>query len=182
MKTNPYKGKHAKKQNPLIAITILIIVVLIIRTVITGFIIRPFEVPSSSMYPEIQPHDIVMVNLMDTEPVIEDIVVFKSPLDDKYLIKRLIAKSGQTVDLKDGKLYVDGEEINYDCVVGSTYALEQSLDINFPYTVPEGKLWLMGDNREHSQDSRYFGAVDEEDVVGIAVFRYWPIDRFKIFE
>lgn len=85
---------------------------------------------------------------------------------------------GQTVDLRDGRVYVDGVLQDEPYTRGEpSYPLTPyyGLTIDYPYTVPEGGLWVMGDNRTNSQDSRYFGAIKESSVTGKAIFIYWPL-------
>ena len=97
----------------------------------------------------------------------------------------MIAVGGQTVDLRDGKVYVDGVELDEPYAAGLTYELPQQapgISVRFPYTVPEGYVWVMGDNRGNSADSRYFGAVPERNIIAIAFVRYWPLDRIGFLE
>lgn len=85
---------------------------------------------------------------------------------------------GQTVDLRDGRVYVDGVLQDEPYTRGEpSYPLTPyyGLTIDYPYTVPAGGLWVMGDNRTNSQDSRYFGAIKESSVTGKAIFIYWPL-------
>ena len=92
----------------------------------------------------------------------------------------VIAVGGQTVDLRDGRVYVDGVLQDEPYTRGEpSYPLTPyyGLTIDYPYTVPEGGLWVMGDNRTNSADSRAFGAIPLESVTGHAVLRYWPLDR-----
>ena len=99
------------------------------------------------------------------------------------LVKRVIATAGQTVDLVDGVVYVDGVALDEPYAEGESYPLAaqaEGVSVGFPYTVPEGCVWVMGDNRENSADSRYFGAVPEDDLIGVVVFRYWPLNRFGL--
>jgi signal peptidase I len=96
----------------------------------------------------------------------------------RILIKRVIATGGQTVDLRDGRVYVDDVLQNEPYTHGEpSLALRSYLfeEITYPYTVPPGGLWVMGDNRTNSQDSRYFGAIPESSVTGKALFIYWPL-------
>ena len=151
------------------------------------FVVEPYRVPTASMDPAIQVDDQIIgekVSLAMGDPVEQgDIVVFQNPEADSehaVLVKRVIAVGGQTVDLRYGRVYVDGEPIDEPYAQGSTYPLPVQLggmDLSFPYTVPEGCIWVMGDNRENSKDSRYFGAVSEDGVIAVAIARYWPLDR-----
>lgn len=124
----------------------------------------------------------VSAHLGDT-PEVGDIVVFKNPISDsshEILVKRVVARAGQTVDMIDGQVYVDGVALKEPYVVGESYPLPMQapgVSIDYPYVVPEGSLWMMGDNRENSSDSRYFGAVPTDNVVGTVFFRYWPFSR-----
>lgn len=151
------------------------------------FVIAPFTVPTGSMEPTIQIGDTLFAQKVTLELGQDanqgDIVVFNNPdatSDHDILVKRVIATAGQTVDLQDGQVYVDGVALTEDYTQGQSWPLaEQSpgVSVSYPYTVPEGCVWVMGDNRENSADSRYFGAVPEENLIGIAIFRYWPLDR-----
>ena len=118
------------------------------------------------------------VTLHFEDPEQGDIVTFRSPLDGETLIKRVVAVGGQTIDLVDGEVYVDGERLDEPYTGGKpTYSLSEyvgSAGIEYPYVVPEGTVWVMGDNRTDSRDSRYFGPVDVDDVTSRALFIYWP--------
>jgi signal peptidase I len=88
---------------------------------------------------------------------------------------------GQTVDLVDGKVVVDGKVLDEPYTRGKpSFPLDQMAGVHFgyPYTVPEGSVWVMGDNRTSSLDSRHFGVVPQEDLIGKALFRFLPLDRF----
>ena len=96
------------------------------------------------------------------------------------LVKRVIATAGQTVDLQDGKVVVDGQALDEDYTTGMSWPLSvqaPGAQVSYPYTVPDGCVWVMGDNRENSADSRYFGPVDRSDLIAVALVRYWPLNR-----
>lgn len=151
------------------------------------FVVAPYTVPTGSMEPTIQIGDNIFaqkitLNLgQDVEP--GDIVVFENPestSDHDILVKRVIAVEGQTVSFEGGKVLVDGVPLDEPYAQGMTYELfstSPGTTLSFPYTVPEGHVWVMGDNRENSADSRYFGPVPKENLIGVAFFRYWPLDR-----
>ncbi|MRS13020.1 MAG: signal peptidase I [Actinobacteria bacterium] len=145
---------------------------------IRAFVIQPYVVPSGSMIPTIEIQDRVLANKFvyrfgDPEP--GDIVVLDDPTGTvPTLIKRVIATGGQTVDLQDGAVVVDGVILDEPYTHGLP---SEPMAIQMPYTVPVGSVWLMGDNRTNSADSRVFGAVPLADVKGEAVFRFWPLDR-----
>lgn len=108
-----------------------------------------------------------------------DIIIFKYPVDESQLfIKRLIGLPGETVEIRDGKVYIDGAEEPLD----DSFTPETPTGNFGPVVVPEGCYFMMGDNREHSNDSRYWrdgkNFVSFDEIVGKAVFRYFP--SFKI--
>ena len=164
----------------LVVFAIALVVVLLLRT----YVIEPYTVPSASMEPTIEVGDNIFAQKLTLEfggeVEVGDIVVFENPdssSDHDVLVKRVIATEGQTVDL------VDGEALDEDYTQGSSYPLStqaEGVEVSYPYTVPEGCVWLMGDNRENSSDSRYFGAVSCDNLIGIVCFRYWPLDRIGV--
>lgn len=166
----------------LIMLAIMLVVIWGIRT----FVISPYEIPSGSMEATIMTNDKVMVERVTyytRTPERGDIVTFNDPeLPSRTLIKRVIATAGQTVDLKDGVVYVDGvaqDEPYTRSLPSEPLTPALGADVSFPYTVPAGCIWVMGDNRTHSADSRYFGAVRISEVTGKAICVYWPFDHMK---
>ena len=161
-------------------LAIAVAVGLLVKT----FVATPYVVPTGSMRDTIVEGDTLLgerVSLYFGDPEAGDIVTFDSPLDGETLIKRVIAVGGQTVDLVDGSVYVDGERLDEPYTEGKpSYSLSDlpgSAGIEYPYEVPEGCVWVMGDNRTDSKDSRYFGAVSVDDVTSRALFIYWPLDH-----
>lgn len=155
--------------------TLLIAVVLVI--IIRTFLLDSRVVPTTSMVPTIKPGDRLFVEKISHRfSGLErgEVIVFKPPIksglkDD--LIKRLIALPGDTVEVKDSKLYINDEPQD------EPYLNEP---IQYSYkkvTVPEGKLFVMGDNRNRSYDSHEWGFVDIVSVKGKAFFTYWPLNR-----
>lgn len=155
----------------------LVSAVLIITLMFT-FAVRMMGVSGGSMIPTLQNGDrlIVINSTLCRDYEIGDIVIArKLSFDDKPIIKRVIAKEGQTVDIDFdlGKVYVDGVELQEDYINDLTY-LEEGTE--FPLTVGENELFVMGDNRNHSNDSRDYrlGPVDERLIIGKAVFLVFP--------
>ena len=105
-----------------------------------------------------------------------DVIVFKPPTgDDSDFVKRVIGIPGDEIDIEDGMVFVNGEPVED----GRTTRPRGATD--FPLTVPEGGLFVLGDNRGASNDSRAWGFVNAEDIVGRVIARYWPLSDFKIF-
>lgn len=176
----------SSREEPTLVRKILDYVVVIAAAAVIAFILRAFVfevylVPTGSMLPTIQLQDRLIgekISYHFTEPKQGDIVTFFSPEDGKTtLVKRVIATGGQTVDLKDGAVYVDGQKLDEPYTHGEpSEPLEMQLvDVSFPYTVPVGSIWVMGDNRTNSLDSRYFGAVPLSSVTSRCVYIFWPI-------
>lgn len=153
------------------------------------FVIGVYYVPSGSMLDTINLGDQLIgekVSYHFASPQAGDVVTFDDPDGSgQTLIKRVIATEGQVVDMRDGVLYIDGVAQSEDYTQGRpTYALEQYADylpgpISYPYTVPAGCVWVMGDNRVNSLDSRYFGAVGVSTVTSHARFIYWPLTDIR---
>ncbi|WP_080797594.1 signal peptidase I [Arabiibacter massiliensis] len=146
-----------------------------------AYVGHAYAVPSGSMEGTIMTGDRVFGEkvsyyLRDPEP--GDIVMFQDPeIPGRLLLKRCIAVGGQTVDIngEDGLVYVDGRPLDEPYTAGQpTYRLDEGVD--YPYTVPEGCMWMMGDNRGNSQDSRYFGAVPASTAEARSLFVLWPLD------
>ena len=157
--------------------------VILITIGLRVFAYSPFEIPTGSMEDTIMPGDMIFsekISYYFREPEAGDIVTFDDPeVAGRTLIKRIIATEGQTVDLIDGKVYVSGVPLDEPYTSGrESYPLSRTApdaDITYPYTVPEGHVWVMGDNRTASQDSRYFGAIPVSSISGRAAVVYWPI-------
>ncbi|HEX7058163.1 MAG TPA: signal peptidase I, partial [Bacilli bacterium] len=105
-----------------------------------------------------------------------DIVIVHGPESDRRLVKRIIGLPGDVIDMRDGKLYLNGRELYEPYVKGKTYPNGMKL----PYTVPAHKVFVMGDNREVSLDSRSpeIGPIDLNSIEGKIIFRIWPLSKF----
>jgi signal peptidase I len=163
---------------------IFIIAVLALTWGLQTYVCRAYEIPSESMTDTLEVGDHIWsekVSYYFEDPQAGDIVTFIDPLDsDRTLIKRVIATEGQTVDLIDGYVYVDGVKLEESYTEGKpSYPLQTAdgVEVTYPYTVPEGYVWVMGDNRTNSSDSRYFGAIPVSSITGRACFIYYPFDR-----
>jgi len=168
----------------------VILLAVIMAVAVKGFVIDTRVIPSESMVPTIEVGDRVIISRFaywfDAEPERGDIVVFKAPeefgkrvifgkvevRDD--LIKRVIGLPGDTVEVYDGYVYINGVPL------AENYLNEQP-DYTFgPVTVPDGSYWMLGDNRNESNDGHAWreSFVPEEDIKGKTILRYWPLDRF----
>ena len=173
-------GQHAEPRRSGAFRTILSLLVMVafvfgLSWALRTFVFQPYEIPSGSMENTIMTGDMVFSEkisyyLRDPEP--GDIVTFQDPeIPGRVLIKRCIAVGGQTVDLVDGRVVVDGVALDEPYTRGlPSEPLKTALgvEVSYPYTVPAGHLWVMGDNRTNSNDSRYFGAIDEDTLTGRA--------------
>lgn len=158
-----------------------LLLALVLAVLVRTFVIEPYKIPTGSMEQTIQVGDRVIgekVSYRFRDPQPGEIVTFLREQDGHTdtLIKRVIAVGGQTVDLRDGAVYVDGVALDEPYVGGQpTLPLQGGdLPIAYPYTVPEGYLWVMGDNRTNSRDSRAIGPIRVEDVTSHAVVIFWP--------
>ncbi|MFO7611320.1 MAG: signal peptidase I [Clostridia bacterium] len=178
------------------AIAIAVVLAILIR----GFLFEPVIIEGTSMLETLQDGDRVILNkitLAFNEPDYGDIIVIEVEppyfnvlkfLNDNKLakrllptltgadyIKRVIAREGDTVDIIDGFVYLNGEKLDERYLKAD--GITRLMLVPMPYTVEEGKLFVMGDNRSASRDSRTFGTIEIEQVIGITRTRIWPINK-----
>jgi signal peptidase I len=156
-----------------------IISAVIVAVLIRVFILEPFIVPTPSMEPTLMVNDKVIINKLSYRfsPIKRgDIIAFHSTTDGKKeLVKRAIAVEGDTVVLtSEGEVYVNGENID-------EYYLPDGLSVSYlnqEVTLGQDEIFVMGDNRNNSFDSRYFGTINESSVFGEFLVIYWPPSRW----
>ena len=186
------KKKGALREN-IEAIVVAVILALFIRT----FVVQAFKIPSGSMKDTLLIGDHILVNkfiygvkapfikktmIPIKDPQREDIIVFEFPEDpSKDFIKRVVGIPGDKIEIRNKKLFVNGIPVNSSHGIykdPKIYAARtQPRDNLGPITVPEGKLFVMGDNRDFSYDSRFWGFVDMIAVKGKAFIIYWSWDK-----
>ncbi len=177
----PKKNSFIKE---LLSYVEIFVVAFVIAYILTHFIIINCKVPTGSMLDTIQLTDRIIgsrLAYINSSPERGDIIIFPAPDDNsKIYIKRVIGLPGETVEVKDGRVYINGSDepldepyLNEDYLVGSK-------DFG-PYTVPEGCYFMLGDHRNNSADSRVWTntCVKEEDIMGKALFIYYPFKDIK---
>lgn len=184
--------KSALREN-IEAILLAIVLALFIRT----FIVQAFKIPSGSMKETLLIGDHILVNkflygvklpfvsatiIPYKEPQRGDIVVFKFPEDpDKDFIKRVVGVAGDVVEGRDKRIFVNHKPLNHDFGIHKDSRMIpgniQPRDNFGPLVVPENSLFVMGDNRDHSYDSRFWGFVNLKAVKGKAFLIYWSWDK-----
>ncbi len=150
------------------------------------FLFFPMQVQGASMEPTLHTGDRLIVNRVIykvRQPERGDVIILKSPQNpDIDFVKRVIGLPKDTVLLKDGDVYINGTLLPEPFVSDKTYAWEgKPLEEDLPFVVPKGEIVVMGDNRPRSSDSREFGPVPISSIVGEAILRYFPPDKFEWF-
>jgi signal peptidase I len=193
-KAAPAKKKSALREN-FEAILVAVVLALFIRT----FVVQAFKIPSGSMLHTLQIGDHILVNkfiygvkipfagktlIPVKEPKRGDIVVFKYPNDpSKDYIKRVVGIAGDTIEVRRKQLYVNGKPARYEQEIHLDRRLipagDAPRDFFGPVKVPQDSLFVMGDNRDQSSDSRFWGFVDLEAVKGKAFIIYWSWDKHE---
>ncbi|MCI8469664.1 MAG: signal peptidase I [Eggerthellaceae bacterium] len=187
-----YAGDHARSNAPAVKRALWRLLAFLLCFALVNWGVMPlalqaYAIPSGSMEGTILVGDRVYserISYLFHDPEPGDIITFEDPhCPNSVLIKRVVATGGQTIDLVDGQVVVDGTPLDEPYVNGKpTYPLDGWTALSYPYTIPEDELWVMGDNRTNSQDSRCFGSVPVDSVTGKAVFTYWPLPRIGLLE
>ena len=161
-----------------------IVMAIVICVLFFSFVVRLVDVVGGSMYPTLENGDKILVSNLFYKPKQGDIIVFrKDEYREEPLVKRIIAVEGQTVDIdfELGIVYVDGEALDEPYIAEPTNDPE---DFYGPVVVPEGCIFVMGDNRNNSSDSRtdMVGNIKRENIIGKAWLRIWPVSDFGVLQ
>ncbi|MBD1842217.1 signal peptidase I [Cyanobacteria bacterium FACHB-63] len=160
----------------------ILFIALILALLVRSYIAEPRFIPSDSMMPTLQIGDRLVVEKISYRlhpPEFQDIIVFDPPPQlqelgyskDQAFIKRIIGKPGQTIEIKSGKVFVDSQPLP------ESYIAEPPSYQMPPVQVPEGCYFVMGDNRNNSNDSHVWGFLPREFILGRAWWRFYPVDR-----
>ena len=163
----------------------ILVIAVALAFVVRTFIAEPRYIPSESMYPTLEIGDRLIVEKVSRyffDLKAKDIVVFKPPVqlklqgykNNQTFIKRIIAVGGETIAVKSGKVYIN------KILLEENYILQKPYYSLQPVTVPKGYLFVMGDNRNNSNDSHVWGFLSEKNIIGRAIFRFSPLKRISI--
>ncbi|CAC5341058.1 MULTISPECIES: signal peptidase I [Planktothrix] len=177
--TIPEKSLWNQIRENIVILAIALGLSLLIRT----FVAEPRFIPSDSMFPTLEINDRLVIEKVSyylNSPQFGDIIVFTPPSQlqeigygaDQAFIKRIIGKPGQIIEVKNGRVYIDNEP------QFERYIAEEPHYQLSPVKVPDNSYFVMGDNRNDSNDSHVWGFLPKENIIGRAVFRFWPIERF----
>jgi len=176
---------------------IIVVVAVVVAFLLRTFVVATYSIPSGSMEPTLQIGDRIVVDKLSYDFHGVDrgnIIVFATPPDEHCagppvanLVKRVIGLPGETISLSGGQVYIDGKRLPEPWLPAATqrettpgpstepYALAR------PYKIPTGDVFVMGDNRTQSCDSRYWGPIRESTIVGKVDLRIWPVTRLHLF-
>jgi signal peptidase I len=175
------------------------VVALALAIFVRTFFFQIYKIPTTSMVPTLMPGDKIFVSKVAYGPKVPftplrlpglkslergEVVVFVPPSDrNKAYIKRLIGLAGDRVLIKDGNIYVNGKQIADPRIARNYYYNQgQCVKDDKEVIVSKGKYFFLGDNSINSQDSRYWGVADEKDIIGKAIFIWWPPKRVGMIE
>ena len=199
MNKQTHERKSLKKKSVLRDWVESILVAFILAMFVRTFIVQAFKIPTGSMRPTLVEGDLILVNKFVygarlpftnywlpavRQPKRGDVIVFIYPENPKKdFIKRLVAKEGETVEIKNGTIYVNEAPL-LDNVFNRRYYYNRGefAQEGQKIIVPKDSYFVMGDNSASSQDSRYWGYVPKKNVLGNAIMIYWPPQRIRIIK
>lgn len=180
-------SRWSKLKGSLAELAEFVAIILVLYAIIHLFVAEPHQVSGNSMYPNMQDQNLIITNkLANTFGGYKqgEVIVFQNPRDaSQDYIKRIIALPGQRIKILANQVYVDGEVLSEPYLPSTTRTETRGfMGEGEELTVPKGTYFTMGDNREGSSDSREWGPLNADLIVGQAWLRYWPLDKFQILE
>ena len=164
----------------------VILIAFVLTMIIRSFLVAPFMISGESMMPTLEDGERVIVNELVyrfSEPKRGDIVVFYYPEEDKDLVKRVIGLPGDTVEMKNDQLLINGTKVEEPYLaeskkffLGNSGVLTEDFE---PVKVNSNQFFVMGDNRWNSKDSRAIGTISEEQIIGRVELVFWPFDQWQ---
>jgi len=188
------EARSARRRRAAVEWLVILAIVLVCTVLLRTFVVQSFSIPSLSMSPTLQVGDRIIVDKLSYgfgSIHRGDIVVFRRPPleDQEYadLVKRVIGLPGETISASDGHVYIDGKRLSEPWLPPGPQSYtgplpgdaHQQFNLPGPVKIPPGEYYVMGDNRENSEDSRFFGPIPKSLIVGRAVIVAWPLDRIK---
>lgn len=173
LKREEYQIRYRSVLRSTIYMTLVIVAA--VAVLIAALLLPVFQIYGTSMNPTLRNKEIV-ISLKSSSHESGDIIAFY--YNNKILVRRVICGAGDWIDIdKDGTVYVNGQKLDEPYLTEKAFG---QCNIELPYQVPEGKVFVMGDHRSTSVDSRNssIGCVSEEQIVGRIIFRIWPLNRF----
>ncbi|MFH0853978.1 MAG: signal peptidase I [bacterium] len=182
---NDNKSFFAKFFGFILELIKTIIISLAIILPIRYFVIQPFYVKGASMEPNFHDKDYLIINELKyrfNEPERGDIIIFKNPRNTKeFFIKRIIGLPNEKIKIYDGKIFLYNEEHIDGVLIEELYIPEEYTKGNEILELRQNEFFVLGDNRNHSLDSRTFGPITKDSIIGKVWVRGWPLNKFSIF-
>lgn len=172
-------------KNNIVELIEFIAIVFAILMIIRVFVAEPHKVSGSSMIPNFHDGDYIITNKLAgrvSTPVRGEVLILHDPLDkNKVFIKRVIGLPTETIKISSGKVYINDQRLEEPYLPQGTVTREQNFLRNeVEKTIPEGNYFVMGDNRGNSSDSRDWGFLEKDLIIGQAFLRYWPLDKMML--
>ncbi len=175
-----------KKYNKIIVYIGVAALVLVVNTTVSSYIknnyVQAYKIPSTSNKPTllVGDHILVAINLSAKNPDCGDIIVFKYPKDPtKDFVKRIVAIGGDVVEIYNKELLINNKAVKEDYIIHNDSNIYPTRDNFGPVTVPKNSYFVMGDNRDNSHDSRFWGFIEKSEIKGTVKNIYWSWDKKK---
>ena len=173
-----------KSENPLVEIIRFVVLALLIVLPIRWFIAQPFIVSGASMESTFYNNEYLIVDQLSyrfDDPKRGDVVIFRYPRDPStFFIKRVIGLPGETISIEDRVVIIENDAYPEGIAIDEPYVAAMEEETNLTLTLGDDEYFVMGDNRDQSSDSRKWGSLNEDDIIGRALLRLFPLTRADI--